>query len=109
MRSRIHCPLQLRQQIGDGAVQVVRKTPYGPPVMRLRLDPYRLKEHCGGDMAGMGNEWNGHPRADRLVHRVEPPRLFAGPIGEDESACDREQEGDPKNRYSPPGFSHNSI
>jgi hypothetical protein len=33
----------------------------------------------------------------------------AGLIREDESACDREQEGEPKNQHAPPLFPHTSI
>jgi hypothetical protein len=109
MLSGVHCPLQLRQQIGYGAVQVVRKIAYRSPVARVWLNPDRLEQQGRRDMARVGNEWNGHPRPNRLVRGVEMPGLFAGPEGEEESACDRKQEGDSKNQYAPPGFSHNSI
>jgi hypothetical protein len=37
------------------------------------------------------------------------PRLPAGPVGENESAGDRKQEGEPENQHAPPRFSHTSI
>jgi hypothetical protein len=35
--------------------------------------------------------------------------MRAGPVGEDESAGNRKQKGEPKNQPAPPRFSHTSI
>jgi hypothetical protein len=109
MRGRVNRPLQLRYQIRDRAFQVVRNVAYRSPVVRLRLQPDSLEQRRGGNMARMGNEWDGHPRAYRLVCRTDLPRARAGPVGENESAGNRKQEGEPKNQRAPPRFSHTSI
>jgi hypothetical protein len=109
MRSRVNRPLQLRHHFRDRAFQVVRNVAYRSPVMRLRRKPDRLEQHWGGDMTRMGNEWDGHPRAYRLICQTDLPRMPAGPVGEDESARNRKQKGEPENQQAPPRFSHTSI
>jgi site-specific DNA-cytosine methylase len=99
----------LRHQIWDRAFQVVRNVAYRSPVMRLRLKPDGLKQRLGGDMTRMGDERDGHPRVDRLICPADLPRLPAGPVGENEGAGNRKQEGESKNQHAPPRFSHTSI
>jgi hypothetical protein len=106
VRDRVNRTLQLRHQIGDRAFQVVRNMAYGSAIVRLRLKPDRLEQQRGGDMARMGNEWDGHPRAYRLSCQMDLPCMRAGLVGEDESACNREQEGETKNQHAPPRFPH---
>src|SRR5664280_635224 len=65
MRGGIDGALQLGYQFWHGAVQVVSDMANGSPVMRLaRRNPNRLKQHGGGDVVGMGNEWDRHPAMD---------------------------------------------
>ena len=94
MRGGIDGALQLGDQFGNGAVQVVSEVANGSPVARLlRMNPNGLKQHGGGDVVGMGDKWDRHPGTDGLIFRADPPRLPAGPVGEDESARDRQHEG----------------
>jgi hypothetical protein len=102
MRSLVHCPLHLRQHIGNGAFEVMRKVADGSPVMRFRRHSDGLEQHWGWYVAGVGDEWDGHPRAYWLVHRVKLPRLPAGPVGEGESARERKQKSEPQSQSEPP-------
>ena len=78
--------------------------------MRLpRLNPNGLKQHVGGDVVGMSDKWDRHPGADGLIFRVNVPCPPAGPVGEDESARDRDYEGQPNSQRALPRLPHNSI
>ena len=110
MRGGIDGALQLGYQFRNGAVQVVSDAANGSPIMRLpRMNPDGFKQHRGGDVVGMGDKWDGHPGTDGLIFRVDVPRPPAGPGGEDESARNRQYEGEPNGQRAPPRFSHNSI
>ena len=110
MRGGIDGALQLGYQFRNGAVQVVSDVANRSPVMRLpRMNPNGLKQHGGGDVVGMGDKWDRHPGTDGLIFRVDLPRPPAGPGGEDESARDRQHEGEPNSQRAPPRFPHNSI
>jgi hypothetical protein len=110
LRGGIDGALQLGDQFGNGAVQVVSDAANGSPVTRLsRLNPDGLKQHVGGEVVGMGDKWDRHPLADGLIFPAHVPRLPAGPVGEDESARDRQYEGDPDRQRAPPRLAHNSI
>jgi hypothetical protein len=94
LRGGIDGALQLAHQFGNGAVQVVSDVANGSPVTRLlRLNPNGLKERGGGNVVGMSDKWDRHPGADGLIFRADVPRSPAGPVGEDESARDRQDEG----------------
>ena len=75
----------------------------------LRTNPNGLKEHGGGNVVGMSYKWDRHPFPDGLIGRVDLSRPPTGPGGEEESARDRQHEGEPNSQYSPPRFPHNSI
>jgi len=110
VRGGINGALQLGYQFGNGAVQVMSDVANRSPVTRLlRIDPNGLKQHGGGEVVGMGDEWDRHPRADGLIFRAEMPRPPAGPVGEDKSARDRQHEGQPKSQRAPPRLPHDSI
>ena len=110
MRGGIDGALQLGNQFGNGAVQVVSDMANGSPIVRLaRNNPNRLKQHGGGDVVGMGDKWDRHPAMDGLIFGADLPRVPAGPGGEDESTGDRQQEGEANSHSAPPRFSHNSI
>src|ERR1019366_8574602 len=90
MRGGIDGALQLGYQFRNGAVQVVSDMANGSPIMRLpRNHPNRLKQRGGGDVVGMGNEWDRHPAMDGLILGADLPCVPAGPGGEDESTGDR--------------------
>jgi len=57
----------------------------------------------------MGDKWERHPGMDGLIGRVDLARPPSGPGGEDESAPQRQHEGQPDKQRAPPRFSHNSI
>lgn len=102
--------LQLGYQFRNGAVQVVSDVANGSPIIRLpRVNPNGLKQHRGRDVVDMGDKWDRHPGTDRLIFRVDVPCPSAGPGGEDESARDRQHEGEPNRQRAPPRFAHNSI
>jgi hypothetical protein len=102
--------LQLGYQFRNGAVQVVSDLANGSPIMRLpRKNPNSLKQHGGGEVVGMGNEWDRHPGTDGLIYRADMPHLPAGPVGEADGAHDRHHEGDPNRQRALPRFAHNSI
>jgi len=110
MRRGIDGALQLVYQFRNGAVQVVSNMANGAPIPRLpRMDPNGLKQHGGGDVVGVGDKWDRHPGTDGLNFRADPPRPPAGPGGENESARESQQEGEPDSQCAPPSFSHNSI
>ncbi len=110
MRGGMDSALQLGYEFRNGAVQVVSQVANGSPVMRLpRMNPNGLKQHGGGNVVRMGDKWDRHPRVDGLIFRADLPRQPPGPEGEDESARDRQQEGETNNQRAPPRFSHNSI
>jgi hypothetical protein len=110
MRGGIDGALQLGDQFRNGAVQVVSDMANGSPVMRQpRLNPNGLKQHRGGNVVGMGDKWDRHPGMDGFILRTDLPRLPACPGGEDESARDRQQEGEPNSQRAPPRLSHDSI
>jgi len=46
-------------------------------------------------VVSMGDKWDRHPFMDGLIRFVELPRLSGGPGGEDDSARDRQQKGEP--------------
>lgn len=73
------------------------------------FDADGLEKNGCRDMVRVGNERDGHPVADGLIRRVDAARLAAGAIGEDESACQRQREGDTNGEGALPGFSHDSI
>ena len=58
---------------------------------------------------GMGDKWDRHPFMDGLIRFVELPRLPGGPGGEEDSARDRQQKGEPNSQRAEPRFSHDSI
>jgi hypothetical protein len=110
MRGGIDGALQLGYQFRNGAVQVVSDVANGSPIMRLLwVNPNGLKQYGGGDVVGVGDEWDRHPGMNRLIFRADVLRPPAGPGGEDESACERQHEGEPNSQRAPPRFSHNSI
>ena len=75
--------------------------------MRLpRLNPNGLKQQVGGEVVGMGDEWDRHPGADGLIFRADPAHLPAGPVSEAKSARDRQHEGDPNRQRTPPRIAH---
>ena len=76
--------------------------------MRLRLKPDGLEERLGWHVARVGDEGDGHPRAYRLVCGMDLARLSASSVGEDESACYGEQEGEAEYQDAL-RFSHTSI
>ena len=107
LRGGIDGALQLGYQFGNGAVQVVRDAANGSPVTRLtRSNPDGLKQHVGGEVMGMGDKWDRHPRTDGLIFRADPPHLPAGPVGEADGARDRHDEGDPNRQRSSPRIAH---
>ena len=109
MRGRIDGALQFGYQFGNGAAEVVSDVANRSPIMRLaRLNPNGLEQRGGGDVVGMGNKRDRHPGVDRLIFDAELPRPPAGPVGEDESARDRQHEGDSHSQRTP-SFSHNSV
>ena len=57
----------------------------------------------------MGDKRDRHPGMDGLICIVELPRMTVGAGGEEKSARDRQQEGEPNNQRVPPRFSHASI
>jgi hypothetical protein len=110
LRGGIDGVLQLRYQLRNGAIQLVSDAANGSPVMRLlRANPNGLKQLQGGDVVGMGDEWDRHPFSDRLICRVDFPNPPAGSGREDYSARDCQHEGEPNSQYAPPNLSHNSI
>jgi hypothetical protein len=110
LRGGIDGALQLGHQIGNGAVQIASDVANGSPIMRLpRLNPDGLKQHGGGEVVGMGDKRDRHPGADGLIFRADVPRLPAGPVSEDESARDRDYEGQPNSQRALPRLPHNSI
>ncbi len=110
MRGGVDGALQLGDQFRNGALQVASDVPNGPPVTRLlRMNPNGLKQHGGGKVVGMGDKRHRHPRADRLIFRTDMPRPPAGPVSEDESARNRQHEGQPKSQRAPPRLPHTSI
>jgi hypothetical protein len=110
LRGGINGALQLGYQFRNGAVKIVSNAANGSPVMLLpRMNPNGLKQHGGGDMVGMSDKWDRHPGMDGLIYLMELARLPAGPGGEDDSARDRQDEGEPNNQRAPPRFPHNSI
>src|ERR1019366_3358268 len=61
LRGGIDGALQLGDQFGNGAVQVESDMANGSPIIRFpRLDPNGLKQHGGGDVVGVGDEWDRH-------------------------------------------------
>ena len=109
MRGGIDGTLQLGDQFGNGAVQVVSDMANRSPIMRLpRRNPDRLKQHGGGDVVGMGDKWDRHPATDGFIFRADLPRVPAGSGGEDESTGDRQQEGEANSQRAPPRFCHDS-
>jgi len=109
LRGRIDGALQLGYQFRNGAVQLVSEVANASPVARIpRMNSDRLKQHCGWDVVGMSNKRDRHPSVDRLICRAHLPRPPAGPGGEDESACDRQHEGEPNSQCALPRFPHNS-
>lgn len=110
MRGDLDGTFQLGYQFRNGAIQIVSDAADGPPVMRLpRMNPNGLKQRRGRDVMGMGNEWDRHPRMDGLISRADVAQPPAGPGGEDDSARDRQHEGEPNSQRAPPRLSHNSI
>ena len=110
LRGGIDGTLQLGYQIGNGAVQVVSDVANGSPIVRLlRMNANGLKQHGGGDVMGMGDEWDRHPGADGLIFRADVPRPPAGPVSEDESSRDGQHEGQPNSQRAPPRLPHTSI
>jgi hypothetical protein len=110
MRGGIDGALQLGYQLRNRAVQFASDLSNGSPITRLpRLHPNGLKQHGSGDVVGMGDKWDGHPAMDGLIFRADLPRMPAGLVGEDESARDRQQKGEPNNQHALPRFSHDSI
>ncbi|MGA1996187.1 MAG: hypothetical protein ABSH45_10455 [Bryobacteraceae bacterium] len=110
MRGGVDGALQLGDHLGNGTIQVVSDMANGSPIVRLpRLNANGLKQDGGGDVVGMGDKWDRHPAKDGFIFRVDPPHLPAGPEGEDKSARDRQQEGEPNNQRAAAGFSHNPI
>jgi hypothetical protein len=110
MRGGINGALQVGYQFRNGAVQVVSDVANGAPIMRLLwMNPNGLKQYGGRDVVGVGDKWDRHPATDRLIFRADLLRPPAGPGGEDESARERQREGDPNRQSAPPRFSHNSI
>jgi hypothetical protein len=110
MRDTVDGALQLGDQFGNGAVQVVSDVTNGPPVARLlRMNPEGLKQHGGGNVVGMGDKRDRHPGLDGLIFGADLPSLPAGPGGEDESTSDCQHEGQPNRQCPPPCFSHASI
>jgi len=110
MRGGIDGALQLGYQLRNGSVQVVSDVANGSPIMRLLwMNPNGLKQHGGGDVVGMGDKRDRHPAMDGLIFRADLPRVPAGPVGEDESARDRQQKGEPNSQHALPRFSHDSI
>jgi hypothetical protein len=76
---------------------------------RRGKNPNSLKQHGRGDVVGMGDKRDRHPAADGLIFRADLPRVLVGPVGEDESTGDRQQEGEANSHSAPPRFSHDSI
>jgi hypothetical protein len=110
MRGGINGSLQLGYQFRNGTVQVASDVANGSPIMRLlRLNPNSLKKYGGGDVVRVGDKWDRHPGMDRLICCADLLRPPAGPGGEDESARERQREGEPNRQRSPPRFSHDSI
>ena len=110
MRDSVDGALQLGDQLGNGAFQVVSDVTNGPPVTRLlRMNPNGLKQRGGGDVVGMGDKRDRHPGLDGLIFGADQPRLPPGPGGEDEGARDRQHEGQPNRQRPAPCFSHISI
>ena len=110
MRDSVDGALQLGDQLGNGAFQVVSDVTNGPPVTRLlRMNPNGLKQYGGGDVVGMGDKGDRHPGTDGLILGADQPGLPAGPGGEDESASDRQHEDEPNSQRPPPCVSHTLI
>jgi hypothetical protein len=110
MRGGIDGALQLIYQFRNRAVQVVSDLANGPPVTRLpRSNPNRFKQRGGGNVVGMGDKRDRHPAMDGFIFHADPPRMLAGPGGEDESTGNRQQEGKANRHCAPPRFSHDSI
>jgi hypothetical protein len=109
-RGGVDGALQLGYQFRNGPVQIVSDVANGSPIVRLpRLNPNGLKQHRGGDVVGVGDKWDRHPGTDGLIFRAEVARPPPGPRGEDESARDRQHEGESNSQSAPPRFVHNSI
>jgi hypothetical protein len=109
MRGRVNRSLQLPDQFRDRTPQIARQMAYRPPVMRFRLNSDSLEKQRRRDVPRVGDEWDGHPRADGFVDCTELPRLPACPVGEYKSAANRNYEGEAEYQNAPPRFSHNSI
>jgi hypothetical protein len=109
MRGRVNRPLQLADQLRDRTPQIARQMPYRPPVMQLRWNSDSFEKHRRRDVPRVGDEWDGHPRADGFMDRTELPRLPACLVGEYKSTAYRNYEGEPEYKNAPPRFSHNSI
>jgi hypothetical protein len=107
MRGGINGTLQLGDQFRDGAVQVASDVANRSPIARLpRMNSDGLKQHGSWNVMGMGDEWDRHPGTDRLIFRSDLPRPPARPGGEDESARDRQHEGERNSQSAPPCFAH---
>lgn len=50
---------------------------------------------------GVGDKWDGHPGADRLILGVNVPRPPPGAVGERERAGDRQEESEQENQRAP--------
>ena len=110
MRGGIDGALYSGYQFRNRAVQFASDVANGSPIVRLlRMNPNGLKQYGGGDVVGMGDKWDRHPGMDGFIFRTELPHPPAGPGSEDETAGDRQHEGEPNSQYSPPRFPHNSI
>jgi hypothetical protein len=110
MRGRIEGALQLGDQVRNGALHVVGDSANGSPIVRFARNHSKgLKQRVGGDMVRVGDKWNRHPAANGFIFRADVPRVPAGPVGEEESARNRQQEGEANSQCAPPRCSHDSI
>jgi hypothetical protein len=65
----------------------MRQMAEGAAVVRLaRFDADGLEQYGRRDMMRVGDERDGHPRADRFVRGVHAPCIAPGAEAEDESA-----------------------
>lgn len=80
MRGSVNGALQLRDQIGNRPLQIVRNMPDGPPVARLlRLNSNSLKQRRHGNVVSVRDKRYRHPGLDGLVLRLDEPGLPARP------------------------------
>jgi hypothetical protein len=110
VRGRIDGALKLIYQLGNGAVHIASDVANGSPVTRLlRMNPYGIEQRRGGDVVEVGDKRDRHPGLNGLAFRADVPQPPARPRGEDESARDRQHEGEPDCHRALPRVAHDSI